>query len=795
MEQEERMNKRISVRSLVEFILRQGDIDNRAGQVTVREAMQMGSALHRKVQGKMRGDYKAEVPLKITWPCTDLDITLEGRADGIFTQDDMTVIDEIKGIVRSLDLLEEPVGVHLAQAKCYAWMYLDRQLEEEKTADERIGVRMSYANLETEEMKYFHYIYGFDELKEWFTDLMEEYRKWAEEEARWSFIRRESIRRTGFPFPWREGQKKLAGDVYRTIAAGKNLFIQAPTGTGKTLSTLFPAVKAIGEGLGDKIFYLTARTMARTVAAEAFDQLRSQGLHFKSMILTAKEKICPLEEPLCNPDECPYAKGHYDRVNRVLFEMVTSGEVYDRETILRFAMEGEVCPFELSLDLSEWMDGVICDYNYVFHPRARLKRFFADGVKWNGILLIDEAHNLVDRGREMFSAGLVKEDFLEVKRAVKNHAPSLVRALESCNRKMLEMKRGCSGFEVIEDLGTLPLRLLNLTGVMEDFLAKNTDPKLAEIVRTLWFEVSAFLNILDLTQEGYVFYDTIREDGSFLVKLFCVDPARNLQECLDKAVSSIFFSATLLPIDYYKRHLSTKKDNFAVYADSCFDPEKLGILVGTDTSTRYRRRSKAEYDKIARYIGAALRRRKGNYMIFFSSYKMMEEVAEPLSGQLPDGYEMIMQHSRMTEAEREQFLKAFDKDREGGLAGLCVMGSFFGEGIDLRNERLIGAVIVGAALPQVSPEQTILKDYYDRRGEDGFRYAYICPGMNKVLQAAGRVIRTEEDEGIVLLLDERFLETGYRSAFPREWKSSTCHLGNVEEKLFSFWESRALFKK
>ena len=810
MDHEERPVKHISVRSLVEFILREGDIDQRTGQVTVKEAMQLGSAMHRKIQGKMGGDYKAEQALKLTWPCEDFDIALEGRADGIFTEDALTVIDEIKGVVRSLEFMEEPVGVHLAQAKCYAFMWLENNRDsDDAKAPDRIGVRMSYAGLRTEEMKYFRYEFSYEELREWFAGVMEEYSKWAAWEIEWHRIRQRSIKDVTFPYPWREGQKKLAGDVYRTIAAEKNLFIQAPTGTGKTLSTLFPAVKAVGEGMADRIFYLTAKTIARTVAAEAYDRMRGEGLRFKTLILTAKEKICPLEEMQCDPEHCPYAEGHYTRINDVLFSLLQQGDAFDRETVLAAAQEGRVCPFELSLDLSEWMDGVICDYNYAFHPRARLKRFFSEGTGFDGIFLVDEAHNLVDRGRDMFSAALVREDFMALKRSLKGrvHAAKLVRTLDGVIRQMLEMKHaflaqqeegaGASqgafpgqdknAVHEMGSLGTLPLKLLNLTGVMEDFLENNHDSSLAEEVRTCWFEISAFLTILELADEGYVIYDRINEDGNFMVKLFCVDPSRNLQECLDKARSTIFFSATLLPVDYYKRHLSTKPDNFAVYASSCFDPDRLGVFVGGDTSTRYRRRSNAEYEKIAGYIAAALKARKGNYMIFFSSYKMLEDVAGHLEAKLPAEYEMICQKSRMSEQEREDFLEAFDAQRGTGLAGLCVMGSFFGEGIDLRRERLIGTIIVGAALPSVSPEQTILKDYYDRNGEDGFRYAYICPGMNRVLQAAGRVIRTEEDEGIVLLLDERFLQGSYRAAFPREWQSRVCSLETVDKSLAGFW--------
>ena len=797
---------RISVRNLVEFILRSGDIDNRTGARADREAMQMGSRLHRKIQGRMGGDYQAEVPLSGEFPCGDFVILVEGRADGIIrkmsnTQDeDEVTIDEIKGVYRNLEYLTEPVPVHLAQAKCYAFFYADQNHLS------RIGVRMSYGNLETEEMKYFHYSYEYEELKAWFFDVLEEYKKWAVYAEEHRKIRRESIHRTTFPFEYREGQLALMSDVYRTIWHKKALFIQAPTGVGKTLSTLFPAVKAVGEEKGDKIFYLTAKTSAAMVAARAADQLREAGLRAKYVVLTAKDKICFGDVPECDPEHCPYAKGHFDRINDAVFSLLTQSgqEGFTREAVEEAAKTFRVCPFELSLDLSEWVDLIIGDYNYVFHPRSRLRRYFGDGVRGDYLFLIDEAHNLVERGRDMFSASLVKEDFLEVKRAVKEIRPGLARALERCNRVLLEKKRECETYCCLESLGSLPILLMNLSGEMEEFLDDIRSGKVspdkfsrtdtAELVRDLYFRVLTFLDICDRMDERYVLYDELRNDGSFMLKLFCVDPSQNLQECLDKARSSIFFSATLLPVSYYMQLLSTREDNFNIYAHSCFDSANRRILIGTDTSTRYKRRGAQEYRRMASYIRAMAEAKKGNYMVFFPSYRMLEEVEQEfrplLEEHSAEKWELICQHSGMKEEEREEFLEAFSRDREHTLIGFCVMGSIFAEGIDLTSDRLIGAVIVGAALPQVNTEQDILRNYFDGKDRDGFSFAYLCPGMNKVLQAAGRVIRTEEDTGVILMLDERFALTGYRQMFPPEWQDARyCTLRTVSLELEEFWKS------
>ena len=786
MEAEEKvLNIRISVRDLVEFILRSGDIDNRkGGGLGEKEAMQEGSRIHRKIQGRMGSAYRAEVPIGITLPGDGYTLTVEGRADGIFTEQDTVWIDEIKSMYRDPDTLKEAIPVHLAQAKCYAHIYaLQHGLDE-------IGVQMTYCSLETEEIRRFREMLPAKELSGWFQEVTDAYRKWAEFQRDWRELRRASIQGLEFPYPWRAGQKKLAMDVYRTILRKKNLFLQAPTGTGKTLSTVYPAVKAVGEGLAERIFYATAKTITRTVAEEAFSVLRGNGLRLKTLTLTAKEKVCPCEETVCNPDACPRAKGHFDRVNDAVFEMLNAADAFDRDVILQQAEKWKVCPFEMSLDISLWCDAVICDYNYIFDLRAKLKRFFAEG-RGEYLFLVDEAHNLVDRGREMFSAALYKEDFLEGKRAVKEHSRKLTRALERCNAWLLDLKRESTELKVHEDVGIFPVYLMNLCGQIEEELEKLTDTEAGERMLELYFSVRSFLEVCDRLDDSYVIYSELCADGRFMLKLYCVDISGNLQECINKGRSTVFFSATLLPVQYYKSLLSTVPDNYAICATSTFRPEKRLILLGTDTSSRYTRRGEEEYRRIATYICEALRAKRGNYMVFFSSYRMMEETAEAFT-ELLETEEMhpqlILQQQGMTEAEREAFLGRFEETPPEGLIGFCVMGGIFSEGIDLKAERLIGAIVVGPGLPQVCRERELLKNFYDARGEDGFFYAYLCPGMNKVLQSAGRVIRTEADEGVILLLDERFAAARYRNLFPAEWQApQTCTLQTVQGYLAKFW--------
>ena len=789
MEAEEKvLNIRISVRDLVEFVLRSGDIDNRkGGGLGEKEAMQEGSRIHRKIQGKMGSAYRAEVPLGITLPGDGYTLTVEGRADGIFTEQDTVWIDEIKSMYRDPDTLKEAIPVHLAQAKCYAHIYaLQHGLDE-------IGVQMTYCSLETEEIRRFREMLPTKELSGWFQEVTDAYRKWAEFQRDWRELRRASIQGLEFPYPWRAGQKKLAMDVYRTILRKKNLFLQAPTGTGKTLSTVYPAVKAVGEGLAERIFYATAKTITRTVAEEAFSVLRGNGLRLKTLTLTAKEKVCPCGEMVCNPDACPRAKGHFDRVNDAVFEMLNAADAFDRDVILQQAEKWRVCPFEMSLDVSLWCDAVICDYNYIFDPRAKLKRFFSEG-RGEYLFLVDEAHNLVDRGREMFSAALYKEDFLEGKRAVEEHSRKLTRALERCNAWLLDLKRESTELKVHEDVGIFPVYLMNLCGQIEEVLEKLADTEAGERMLELYFSARSFLEVCDRLDDSYVIYSELCADGRFMLKLYCVDISGNLQECINKGRSTVFFSATLLPVQYYKSLLSTAPDNYAICATSTFQPEKRLILLGTDTSSRYTRRGEEEYRRIATYICEALRAKSGNYMVFFSSYRMMEETAEAFTEILETEEmhpQLILQQQGMTEAEREAFLIRFEETPSEGLIGFCVMGGIFSEGIDLKAERLIGAIVVGPGLPQVCRERELLKNFYDARGEDGFFYAYLCPGMNKVLQSAGRVIRTEADEGVILLLDERFAAARYRNMFPAEWQApQTCTLQTVQGCLAKFWSER-----
>ena len=778
---------KISVRNLVEFILRSGNLDNRRTSAADREAMQKGSRIHRKIQKQMKASYKAEVPLKWEEEYSDFIIEIEGRADGIIDDEEACVIDEIKGVYRDLYFLEEPVPVHKAQAMCYAYFYASQK------KISKIEVQMTYCHLETEEIKRFREEFSFSYLKKWFEDLLSEYYKWANFQYQRRIERRSSMEGLEFPYPYRKGQKELVSGVYHTMRTEKQLFIQAPTGIGKTMAAIFPAVRAVGEGHGDKIFYLTAKTITRTVAEEAFSILKEKGLSYKTISITAKEKLCLCEETDCNPEKCPYAEGHFDRVNAAVFEILNEKDTYLREDLLEQAEKHRVCPYEMCLDISSWVDAVICDYNYVFDPNVYLRRFFGDGVKGDYLFLIDEAHNLVERGRKMYSAVLCKEDFLETAKIVKEHSAKLYKILKKCNRLMLEYKRECDECTVMENIAGLSLQLMNLLGEMENFLEKEHEEKVQKAVLEFSFSVRHFLNMYDIADENYVIYSHYDDEQRFLITLYCVNPKRNLQECLNKGRGAVFFSGTFLPLPYYRSLFSERRDDYAICASSPFLRENLKLLVACDVSSKYTRRGVSEYEKMAEYIYELAAGKQGNYMVFFPSYRMLEDIYEIFRNKTEERqFEVscILQSSNMTEQEREEFLEAFQENSAKTLIGFCVMGGIFSEGIDLTGERLIGAAIVGTGLPQVGCEREILKNYYDEKAQNGFAYAYRYPGMNKVLQAAGRVIRTKEDRGVVLLLDERFLQREYLELFPQEWQSyERCTVGNAGQKIRAFWDS------
>ncbi len=813
---------RTSVRNLVEFLLREGDIHNQGNIVADVELMQAGSRIHRKIQKNQKITYRAEVPLKMEWNMVDFQLTLEGRADGIdktdygsFTSEDQLTledylnreeieegveeetfyyIDEIKGVLLDLQEIETSKPLHLAQAKCYAAIYA-RQKDLHS-----IGIQITYCNIETEEIKKFHYLYKRQELDEWFDELIDAYKMWASFYVEARKNRQDSIKKLVFPFDYREGQKKLIAMVYHSIGQKKKVFFQAPTGIGKTISTIYPSLKSIAEEKGDRIYYLTAKTITRTVAEDTLRLLKKQGLSLKATTLTAKEKICTNEVFECNPNMCEKAKGHFDRINEALFQLLSNENTLTRETILIYSEKYQVCPYQLSFEAATFSDFIICDYNYVFDPHVNSSNVGSGSETRKNILLIDEAHNLVERAREMYSAVITEEEFVRLKSILPKEEKRLQKRIQNCKIAMKKIRISFADTQKIKeesdyyveagDVDALYFPLFRLNEALTEYLTEFQIFEGRDEVVEIFFRMRHFLGIMETMTDGYRIFCVWHGRG-FMIRLFCIDPSSQLKEILEKNTAAVFFSATLLPMPYYRNLLyGEEAEAFAI--DSPFDPRKRLICISNDVTSRYTRRNSEEYKKILSYIKANVNARKGNYMVFFPSYEMMEQTCQLIEEVgIDSSVEFLLQSPAMEEREKEEFLETFSEEREKSLVGLCVLGSIFSEGIDLTGKRLVGVIIVGTGLPKVCLERNMIRSYFDIHDKKGYDYAYRYPGMNKVLQAAGRVIRTAEDVGVITLLDERFLWRENQYLLPEDWdRYYEVNLQNFSSVLEEFWKDK-----
>lgn len=773
---------KVSVRDLVEFVLTSGDIvSGFMGSSRNTEAIRA----HQAIQKAYGEGFSKEVPLTINVESEDMTLEIGGRIDGLFVGEDEVMIDEIKTTTLDLELLEEDYNpLHWAQAKCYAYIYsVQNNLQQ-------ISVQLTYFNLDTREVKKFIKDTNINELQSFFTELVQKYFYWAKILVSWKTKRDSSISILSFPFPsYRKGQRELAVAAYKTVKEGNKLFAQAPTGIGKTMATIFPTIKALGEEHVSKIFYLTAKTITRTIAEKALQNLSQQGLRIKAVTLTAKEKICFMEKAECNPESCEYAKGHFDRVKPALEELFNYEDFFTREVIEEYSRKHKICPFEFSLDLCNWSDCVICDYNYVFDPRANLKRFFLD-TGGDYAFLIDEAHNLVDRGREMFSATLMKKPVLELKKSSKGASAKLTKLLNKLNNMFIDYKKKCEEKkeefliqkEAPKDMYGI---LTEFLGTAEKYLLEHKDSPFKEQLLELYFSVHGFLKTAENYDERFVTYIE-KQSSEVSIKLFCLDPSFLLSECMKKGKASILFSATLSPMEYFMQVLGGDEKSYRIRLASPFPRENLCLLVEDNISTKYKSREYT-YDKVAESIKTTIEGKRGNYLVFFPSYQYMNEVYSRFVN-LNGNVDVLIQNSGMTEAEKEKFLASFTEDNSKTMAAFAVMGGIFGEGIDLAGDRLSGAIIVGVGLPQICLERDIIRDYFNELKGTGFEYAYVYPGMNKVLQAVGRVIRTESDLGTVVLIDERFSQSSYRNLFPKEWQPKKVRSSlDISKNLEQFW--------
>ncbi len=777
----------IAVRDLVSHVLRAGDLSfSFSGPARTAEAIRA----HQRIQQRRPAGYLAEQAVSHDTESDRFVLRIGGRIDGVFPGSVPPLVEEIKTTTGDLASAAEAQNpLHWGQLKAYAYMYAAiRSLE-------AVDTRLTYVQIETGKTLQTERRFSYADLQAFFDDLVRRYMDWASTVIEFRKIRDRSVSQLPFPYPaYRGGQRRMAVASYRTIRDGGQLLVQAATGIGKTMAALFPSVKALEEGLIEKIFYLTARTTARTAAEAAVQTLAQDGLRLKSLTLTAKDKICFAPEAGCRPEVCPFARGHYDRINEAVSRAFETDALV-RQAVETVAQEYRVCPFELSLELSLWADLIICDYNYAFDPRVYLRRFFTEK---NGgyAFLIDEAHNLVDRSREMFSAEISKQPFLDARRDLRSELPDLYRSMGRISAWMARAKKG--GAENLtgegetawvdpESPGSLLPLLRKFAAEAERWLALNLQTDFREPLQALYFAAGTFLRTAEQYDRRYTTLYRI-EKKNLSVKLFCVDPSGNMTEALGRGRAAVFFSATLAPMDYFKDLFGCRPSAETLALPSPFPRDRLGLFILGRVSTYYRDRA-ATAPEIARALQALVEERTGNYLLFFPSYAYMEQVFTLFAAERPD-IETLVQTPSMSESEREDFLIRFSSANTRTLVGFAVMGGIFGEGIDLAGERLSGAAVVGVGLPGICLERDVIRDYYAAVKESGFEYAYQYPGINRVMQAAGRVIRSDEDRGVVLLIDTRFSSRRYRSLFPGHWQPRAVgRIRDLKRAIGNFWVS------
>lgn len=747
---------KISVRKLVEHVYRSGSIESGFRTST---SLTDGIKAHQKIQSTYDEKDEQEVMLKIEILLEEINFKIEGRCDGLLFDEDRITIDEIKSTSKPIETItEDTYPVHWAQAIFYGFIYAtDESLSE-------IDIQLTYVQVNTDEQRKYKRTMSFHELESYVFKMLNLYMPYAEMLTEHLELRNESARSIAFPFStYREGQYKFAGGVYKTITEKKDLFAKAATGIGKTMATLFPAIKAIGENKLERIFYLTAKTITRTMAEETMEVLNRSGLEMKVVTITAKNKVCFSDKPLQkNEHPCGYGEGHYDRINQAVLDIHKHESLMTRNVILKYADKHQVCPFEFSLDLAYVADVVICDYNYIFDPMVALQRLFEEQKKETA-LLIDEAHNLVDRGRSMYSATLHKSDFLNLSRAFQDKNKGLVKAAKAVNTHMLAKKKTMETTE--KELDEELIKQLELFIILAEKELVTTDDS-DEVLLELYFAAQKFVKIANLYGEQYITYlEAFKSEVK--IKLFCLDPSDLLNKITKGYQAKVFFSATLEPANYYMTLLGGTAEDYVMSIPSPFPRENIDVTI-KPLSTRYRDRPNT-INQLVEMIIKTYERSSGNLLVFFPSYEYMLDAYDIFMNDASH-INSIIQGQGMLETEREDFLNAFQPELVERLVGFAVLGGIFSEGVDLRGDRLNGVVVVGVGLPRMGLENKIIKDYFSNKGYNGFNYAYIYPGMNKVLQAGGRLIRSETDLGYLTLIDDRFLQQAYKKLLPDEWQ-------------------------
>jgi len=832
--------------------------------------MLQGAEGHRNVQRKRKEDWLNEVYVRFEIEniisfmvldvasrvptgegiIFDMSVAIQGRIDGVLITDDIVVIEEIKTYLTSyepkvfkltdffdevfwfdnLDVLTEYQFkfsglsfLHVAQVLIYSFIYLKNNNLKE------ILCRLNYVRINSGVENILDVV-----CSEEFLDVFFKYTfsKWLEHHVEYGkrkLTTKESLLALNFPFAFRGEQRKMAVAVYRNIVDGTNLYSRAPTGTGKTLAAIYPALKAMGEEKTEKIFYLTAKTIGRTVAEKTVQILQKSGGDLRYCVITAKEKACLKEFALCDPEYCEYTIDYHKKQKKAMKYALESNR-WNYDFIQSIALEYELCPFELSLGLSQYAEIVICDYNYAFEPNVYIRRHF-DGLNHSYTFLIDEAHNLTDRAREMYSKEINSED-------LSNWINDFPHKKLKIYKKLVEL------YETVENIAPLdkeffvlneyPAKIIALLDTIVFLIEKQLDKKNKAflkfyLIKIYWLIVFILANIRGITANHIIYYkrdtpifcsgdfqSTSRGHvpmSRFVLKVFCVNPRDLLAEYLKSAKSSTFFSATLHPFDYFCEIFAERENDNRLTLLSPFKKEMFGLYLFTGINTMYQFREQS-YQPLADLIIQSFSVKKGNYIVYFPSFSFMKQVydlcrdaachVQPRRGDFQSSFcsdaachvqnpnnencTIVCQKPRMSEKEREGFLQQFD-NQDQHLIAFAVLGGIFSEGIDLIGSKLIGCMIITVGIPGLGGENDLIKDYYELENHKGFEFAYRYPGFNNVMQAAGRVIRSEEDKGIVVLVDQRFTKAHYKELFPPDWSHYKVFmkLEKLRDEIEMFW--------
>lgn len=770
---------KLSVHQLVDFLLRTGDIDNRIYNKTT---MSEGTKIHSYWQKLQGAAYISEYELLETFKLHGFEITLNGRADGIIINGNDVVVDEIKSTVIDLEqFYQDQSEWHLGQAKCYALMYA----HEHKL--ESISVQLTYIHQLNKEKLFKKFTYSTKELEEFVNNLIDQYLEF------YSFIyertkkRNKSAGELQFPFgEFRQGQRKLAALTYKTAENGGTSFCEAPTGIGKTISTLFPYVKSWNNDKNDKIFYLTAKNSGKETAFQTMKIMMDKGLICSDILITAKEKMCLCPGKACNPDDCPFAKGYYTKIKKILIDSIKQFNCFNKDLITEIATKNEICPFEFSLDLSLFVDCIICDYNYFFDPMVYLKRYFDEDATQH-MILVDEAHNLVERGRSMYSASISNDVFKKARGCVKNLEH---KKIHSCITKIAKLfntfKDFPEGNSVIKGIESKSMSDIENYLLAAVDVSKHHHEFVTDEFMDFFFDLNKFFKLMDYYDENFCLY-IYKHAKSITINLLCLDPSDYLRRTMQKVHSKVIFSATLSPNDYYVGMIGGVEDDPVLMLPSPFPKKNLCLMVQPNISLKYKDRD-ATLEDVAISIKELVKGKTGNYFVFVPSFEYLEKIGPLLEDK---NYDLIPQVKDMTEEERDQFLSIFIDKPTKTSVGLVVLGGAFSEGIDLVNERLIGVVVVGVGLPQICFERDKIKEHFDKTVGLGFEYAYVDPGINKVMQAVGRVIRSETDRGVALLIDDRYFNERYSNLFNRQWSDYIVVRSreDIKKQIDKFWKN------